>query len=56
MFLFSEDEVISWCRRHIAGYKSLKKVIFCDYLPENANGKVSRPLLRKYLDNIFFAK
>lgn len=46
----SEDEVISWCRRHIAGYKKPKKVIFCDYLPENANGKVSRPLLRKYLE------
>lgn len=46
----SEDEVISWCRQHIAGYKKPKKVIFCDYLPENANGKVSRLLLRKYLE------
>lgn len=46
----SEDEVISWCCQHIAGYKKPKKVIFCDYLPENANGKVSRPLLRKYLE------
>ena len=52
----SEDEVISWCRRHIAGYKKPKKVIFCDYLPENANGKVSRPLLRKYLEEHIFAK
>lgn len=52
----SEDEVISWCRQHIAGYKKPKKVIFCDYLPENANGKVSRLLLRKYLEEHIFAK
>ncbi len=52
----SEDEVISWCRQHIAGYKKPKKVVFCDYLPENANGKVSRPLLRKYLEDYIFKK
>ncbi len=37
--------------------KSLKRVIFCDYLPENANGKgFPSVLLRKYLEEHIFCK
>ncbi|MGN0483895.1 MAG: class I adenylate-forming enzyme family protein [Lachnospiraceae bacterium] len=49
----TENQLISYCRQHIASYKKPKKVFFMDSLPENSNGKVSRLLLReKLLKNV----
>ena len=45
----TKDQVVAYCKEHIAGYKKPKRVEFMDALPENANGKVSRELLREML-------
>ncbi len=42
----TEDDIVAWCKQHIASYKKPRKVIFFSQLPENANGKVSRILLK----------
>ena len=48
-FSLTEEDVVSWCRKHIASYKKPRKVVFLPELPENANGKVSRILLKELL-------
>lgn len=45
----TEDDVIEYCRQHIAGYKKPKRVIFLDKLPLNANGKTCRRILKDRL-------
>ncbi len=42
----SEDEVISYCRENLAGYKCPKKVIFVDQLPRTLTGKLLKKDLR----------
>ena len=42
----SEDEIIGFCREHIAGFKTPKKVIFGE-LPKTATGKIKKFLLRE---------
>ena len=41
----SEDEIESFCREHLAGFKRPKKVIFCE-LPKTATGKIQKYELR----------
>jgi fatty-acyl-CoA synthase len=43
----SEDEVIEFCREHMASFKSPKRVIFADTLPKNPSGKLLKRELRK---------
>lgn len=43
----SEQDVIDFCREHIASYKKPREVIFLDKLPMNANRKACRPALRE---------
>lgn len=43
----SEQDVIEFCREHIASYKKPREVIFLDRLPMNANRKACRPALRE---------
>jgi acyl-CoA synthetase (AMP-forming)/AMP-acid ligase II len=40
------DELIGWCRDHMAGFKVPRSVQFLDALPLNATGKVVKDLLR----------
>jgi acyl-CoA synthetase (AMP-forming)/AMP-acid ligase II len=42
----SADELIGWCREHMAGFKVPRSVQFLDALPLNATGKVVKDLLR----------
>ena len=42
----SADELIGWCRQHMAGFKVPRSVEFVDALPLNATGKVVKDLLR----------
>jgi fatty-acyl-CoA synthase len=42
----SEDEVIEYCKAHLASYKKPKQVQFIDSLPRNPSGKVLKNLLR----------
>jgi fatty-acyl-CoA synthase len=43
----SEQEVIQWCREHLASYKKPSGVVIVDELPRNAAGKVLKPVLRE---------
>lgn len=43
------EEVDRHCRRHLAGFKVPKKVIFTDSLPRNPSGKVLKHVLRDSL-------
>jgi malonyl-CoA/methylmalonyl-CoA synthetase len=43
----SEADLITFCREHLAPYKSPKSVIFKEELPRNAMGKVQKAELRK---------
>jgi acyl-CoA synthetase (AMP-forming)/AMP-acid ligase II len=43
----SEDELIAYCKEHIASYKKPKAVSFVEALPRIATGKVDKVSLRK---------
>ncbi|MFQ5918381.1 MAG: hypothetical protein ACE5I0_11275, partial [Candidatus Binatia bacterium] len=43
----SEQEVIDYCKEHLASYKKPRKVIFTEALPRNPSGKVLKRDLRK---------
>lgn len=47
----TEEDIIAFCKHNIASYKKPKRVFFVDSLPLNANGKVSKETLRKWLEN-----
>ena len=42
----TEDDLIEFCREHIASYKKPKSVDFVDELPKNNNGKIVKKDLR----------
>lgn len=42
-----EEELITWCRQHMANYKVPREVRFVDELPLTASGKVQRFRLRR---------
>ncbi|MDO8904492.1 acyl-CoA synthetase [Hydrogenophaga sp.] len=43
----SEDEVISHCSTHMAGFKAPKRVVFAESLPKNPSGKLLKRELRQ---------
>jgi fatty-acyl-CoA synthase len=43
----TEDDIITHCRRHLAGYKTPKQVFFVDSLPKNPSGKLLKRDLRQ---------
>jgi len=43
----SPEEVIDWCRDHMAAYKIPRLVEFVDSLPKSATGKVQWRLLQE---------
>ena len=43
------DELLAWCREHMARYKAPKVVHLVDQLPTTAYGKVTTPVLRALL-------
>jgi len=45
----TEDEVIPFCREHLASFKKPTAVRVVDELPRNASGKVLKTLLRDAL-------
>ena len=46
--VLTEDEVIDFCRKHLAHYKCPKKVIFGS-LPKTSTGKIQKAALRERL-------
>jgi len=45
----TEEDVISYCTQHLAGYKKPRKVVFVDELPRTASQKVLKYQLREKL-------
>nr|PID34298.1 MAG: hypothetical protein CR976_01020 [Thiotrichales bacterium] len=45
----SEQDVIDYCRSHMARFKAPKRVVFVD-LPRTSTGKVQKFVLRKWAD------
>ena len=43
----TEDEVIEFCKRHLARYKAPKSVEFVESLPKNPQGKILKKELRQ---------
>ena len=41
-----EEEVVEYCKAHLASYKKPKSVVFVDSLPRNPSGKVLKTVLR----------
>jgi long-chain acyl-CoA synthetase len=49
----TEDEVIEFCKRHLARYKAPKSVEFVESLPKNPQGKIlKRELREKYWEGL----
>jgi malonyl-CoA/methylmalonyl-CoA synthetase len=49
----SEAQMIAECRKHLAAFKSPKRIVFVDELPRNAMGKVQKNLLRQKYAGLF---
>jgi acyl-CoA synthetase (AMP-forming)/AMP-acid ligase II len=47
--VLTEQDVIAYCREHIASYKCPRRVVFVDELPRNATGKIVRGQVRELL-------
>jgi fatty-acyl-CoA synthase len=43
----TSDELIAFCREHIASYKTPKQVVFLDALPRTGSGKIQKRVLRE---------
>ena len=43
----TENEVIAFCKEHVASYKAPKSVEFVETLPKNPQGKILKKVLRK---------
>jgi acyl-CoA synthetase (AMP-forming)/AMP-acid ligase II len=43
----SSDELMQWCKQHLASYKRPRSVEFVDDLPKNAYGKILRRAIRQ---------
>ncbi|MBK8961131.1 MAG: acyl-CoA ligase (AMP-forming), exosortase A system-associated [Proteobacteria bacterium] len=48
-----EADIVTACRRALAGYMVPHKVIFCDDMPQNPNGKINRPQLASDYATLF---
>jgi acyl-CoA synthetase (AMP-forming)/AMP-acid ligase II len=43
----AEEEIMAFCKQHMAGYKVPKSVEFVDELPKNPSGKILKNILRE---------
>ena len=49
---FNEEELLFFCREHLAGFKIPRKIALLDALPQTASGKIKRPDVVKLLIGI----
>src|SRR5690625_497990 len=45
--MLDEEQVITFCQKHVSKFKTPKKVYFTDSLPKNPSGKVLKKDLRE---------
>ncbi|WP_240613529.1 class I adenylate-forming enzyme family protein [Pueribacillus theae] len=43
----NEEEIISYCKESLAGFKVPKKIVFMEDFPRTGTGKIQKHLLRK---------
>jgi acyl-CoA synthetase (AMP-forming)/AMP-acid ligase II len=43
----TEEDIIAFCKEHIASYKAPKSVEFVESLPKNPQGKILKKEIRK---------
>ena len=43
----TEEDIIAFCKKHIASYKAPKSVEFVESLPKNPQGKILKKEIRK---------
>lgn len=43
----TEEDVVNYCKEHLASYKKPRKVTFVDEIPRTPSGKVQKFILRK---------
>ena len=46
----TEDELMRFCQKQLASYKTPKEIHFVEQLPRNASNKLLRRELKKWLD------
>jgi fatty-acyl-CoA synthase len=47
----TEEELVAFCRQHLAGFKTPKHVVFGD-LPKTATGKIQKFVLREQAQSL----
>lgn len=47
-----EEELIAFCREHLAGFKTPKYVVVVDSLPKNASGKILKRDLKQHFQDL----
>jgi len=47
------EEMIAFCKEHLAGYKCPKQIFVVDQLPRNAMGKIQKDVLQKRFQDTF---
>ncbi|WP_445165505.1 acyl-CoA synthetase [Mycolicibacterium sp. Dal123E01] len=50
----TEDEIVTHCRQHLAGFKTPKHIFFVDALPKNPSGKLLKRDLRQRFHGTVF--
>jgi fatty-acyl-CoA synthase len=45
----TEEDVVTFCRNKLAGFKVPKKIVFADNLPKTSTGKLQKHVLRSQL-------
>jgi acyl-CoA synthetase (AMP-forming)/AMP-acid ligase II len=53
---FDEQELISFCRQKLAGYKVPRRIFIEQQLPRNASGKILKYQLRKKMSDLIYEK
>ncbi|HDM60030.1 AMP-dependent synthetase [Archaeoglobales archaeon] len=51
----TEDELIKYCKEHLAGFEVPKKVIFVSEMPKTATGKIQKYQLRERYEDLYKA-
>jgi acyl-CoA synthetase (AMP-forming)/AMP-acid ligase II len=47
----SSEEIIRYCKEHLASYKCPKQVYVIDQIPRNTMGKIQKNILQKKYSN-----
>ena len=49
----TEDELIEYCREHLAGFKVPKAIVVVEEFPRTGTGKIQKHMIRKDMEGYF---